>query len=378
MRVLDHLVLLLVLGGLVAGSAACDTGEPGRMPPPDEAVEVTVSAPAPAGGVTMLPATVRSTDEAEVATRVAGTLRRVPVEVGTRVRAGDTLLLLDETDVAARVRSAEARAERARAYHERIRALAADGAATPQELDDARAQRGAAEGAVGEARAQLSYTTITASFDGVVTDRRADPGDLATPGVPVLAMVRMGSLKVVADIPAALAAELPVGRRLTVLDPGTGRRHAVRLVRRSPALDRGSRTARVELRFEDREGGPSATAPLPTPGAFVRLEVRETGRTSLWVPRDAVVRRGQLSGLFLVEEGAIRLRWVRLGTGDDGAVEVLAGLEEGAAVVRRPGEELADGVPVAAVRREPWTPPSAGPGSAPGTQEERGEEGAGQ
>lgn len=339
--------------------AACGEGGPSAEPVPPEPVDVTVSTPVMSGKLTQLPASVSSTDEAEVATRAAGTLQRVAVEVGSRVRAGDTLVVLDETDVRARVSSAEARAERARAYHSRIRALAADGAATPQELDDARTEQEAAEGVVREERAQLSYTSLVAPFDGVVVSRGLDPGDLATPGSPVLSMVRIGSLKVVADVPTALASRLSPGDRLMSVDPSTGRRHPVRVLRRSPAMDRRSRTRRVELQFErstDAPGEDATESSLPVPGAFVRLELRGGGDASPWVPRDAVVKRGQLDGLFVLRGDTIRLRWVRVGTRTPRAVEVLAGIAAGDSVVRRPGADVADGSPVRTLEREEWSP----------------------
>lgn len=354
----------LALGaGLLA--AGCDRGEPGRVPIDHEPVDVEASAPSSVPSGTTVPGTVRSTREADVATRVSGTVREVRVDVGQEVAAGQALATLDDADVRAAVRGAEAGAARARAYHRRIAALEADGAATGQELDDAVAGLEAAEAAVQAARAQLEYVAIRAPFAGVVTERHVDPGDLAVPGMPVVTLVRPGSVEIEADVPADRAAALEPGRpTLVETSDGALLRATVRSL--SPALDRQSRRVRVKLDFV-AEGSAA-------PGSFVRVHIPDGRVSGVWIPADALVERGQLTGVYLVEEGHLRLRWVRTGdrrpqTDDEecGAVEVLAGVGPDDVVVRRPPPGASDGVPVGAVTRVPWTPAGTdvSPGGAP-------------
>lgn len=335
-----------VLLGLLA-PAACDRGEPGRVPAPAEVGAVDVSLPLSGWSSSTVPGTVRSTREADVATRVSGTIREVRVDVGDAVAQGAVLARLDDADVVAEVRGAEAQAERARAYHRRIAALERDGAATSQELDDAVADLAAAETGLEAARAQLDYVTIRAAFGGVVTARHADPGDLAVPGMPVVTLVRPGSVEIEADVPADRARDLAAGRRVEVETPsGETLGAVVRSV--SPALDRQSRRARVKLDFADEVASP------PAAGAYVRVRLPAAGAPGLRVPADALVVRGQLVGLYLVEGEHLRLRWVRVGErtgGEDGLVEILAGLEPEDLVVRRPGPALVDGARVGSVRR---------------------------
>ncbi len=340
-----------LLGALLL--AACDRGEPGRLPSDTEILEVEVSLPVSASGTRSVPGTVRSTREAEVATRVSGTVRRVDVDVGDRVEAGAALVRLDDADARAAVRRAEAETERARAYHRRIASLEADGAATAQELDDARAGLAAAEAGLEAVRAQLAYVAIRAPFTGVVTARHVDPGDLAVPGMPVLTLVQPGSVEVEADVPSELTAGLTPGLDVTIRT-NEGRSIAATVDRISPAVDPRNRRARVKVRIPDDTATPLA------PGTFVRVEISEVGSGGLWVPEDAVVRRGQLTGLFLVDAEHVRLRWVRLGERrmavDDAAsaqVEVLSGLRSGEPVVRRPDPRLTDGARVRAGRVPP-------------------------
>ncbi len=338
---------------LVLGLAwsACDRGEPGRIPPPGGAADVTTVAAADGPSMAAYPATVVSTDEASLATRTSGTVRRVRVDVGSSVKAGDTLVVLDGGDVEARIQSAEAAATRASRYYDRIASLAKDGAATQQELDDARAGMNMARAGLSEARAQSGYVVLRAPFAGVVAARDVDPGDLAVPGRPILRLVRPGSLKVVADLPGEVRSDLSPGIPVTFVDPATGRSVAGHLTRISPALEPTSRRVRAEARPDA-----GARAGLPAPGSFVRLELERPGRSTLWIPADAIVRRGQLQGAFVVEGDTLRLHWLRTGETRDSAVEVLSGLVVGTPVVRHPAPALEDGQPVGHRSSEPWTP----------------------
>lgn len=348
-----------------AGPVACDRGEPGAAPPPGEAVDVSVSEPVRAPATATFPATVVSTDEVELATRASGSIRRMRVDVGSRVAAGDTLVELDASDVRARIEGAEAALEVARKRFERIRSLERDGAATAQELDDARAALRRAEAGLREARAQEGYVVLRAPFGGTVTSRSSDPGDLAVPGRPVLSLVRPASLKILADLPGRVGAGLSEGDRMAVRDPETGRAVPARVARVSPARDPSSRRVRVELRLEE---GAAGEAPGLAPGAYVRLERADPEATTVWIPADAVVRRGQLAGVFALRDDRLELRWIRLGVRREGVVEVLAGVTPGDRVVRSPDPALVDGSPVASVTPRPWSP--RGDGGEAGAQGE--------
>jgi RND family efflux transporter MFP subunit len=288
-----------------------------------------------------------------LATRISGTIRRMSVEIGARVEAGAALAALDTDEIDARIASAEAAAKLARQWHDRIASLATDGAATAQELDDAEARLEMAEAGLRDARAQREYVVLRAPFAGVITGRMADPGDLALPGVPILTMIGLGGLKVEADLPAELAGRLEIGSQAEVYWPEMGKRFPARVARLVPAVERSSRRFRIEAQFEP---GPAGQPEIP-PGTFVRLELSEPAATTRWIPADAVVTRGQLKGVFVVEADHLRLRWVRLGQQLDGTVELLAGPRPDALLVRQPDIDLTDGRPVAAVREVDWAPP---------------------
>jgi hypothetical protein len=147
---------------------------------------------------------------------------------------------------------------------------------------------------------------------------------------------------VVADLPADAGTFVAEGTALTVRAHGVS--SGATVTRVVPALDPASRRFRIEARLE---------GDVPwRPGTAVTLAVAGAGAASLWIPEDAVVRRGQLAGAFVVESDTLRLRWLRLGRIEGGAVEVLAGPSGTLTVVRRPTPSLVDGSPVAAMTRE--------------------------
>lgn len=332
------------------GLAACASEEPGRIPRASEPVDVTVSAALRAPAVESFPASVTSERTAEIATRMSGTVGRVLVDVGSQVRRDQPLVELDANDVNARVTAAQAQERLARASHRRVENLARDGAASQQELDQATAAFEAAAAMLAEAEAQEAYAVVRAPFDGVVTARSVDAGDLALPGQPLFVLVAPGALKVVAELPAQRAGTLRVGETIAVRLDGSDAPVAARVTRVVPALGGSSRTFRVEAALQ---GAPAGAIP----GAYARLELVRSGEGPRWVPEDAVVDRGQLTGVFAVEADTLRLRWVRLGQRRGGAVELLAGPVGELAVVRHPGADLFDGRPVGKRSEEGWVAP---------------------
>lgn len=330
---------------LTASLAACSTEDPGRIPRTDAPADVTVSTVTRAPSMQSVPASVVAERTADVATRMSGTVREVPVDVGSRVSRGDVLLRLDGSDVQARISAARSNLELAERSHRRISNLAADGAASRSELDEVTARLAAARAGLREARAQEEYVDVRAPFSGEIASRSVNPGDLAAPGRPFLRLVAHDALEVHADVPAQRAGSLAPGRTVTVRVADVKKPIRAEISRVSRALASGSRTFRVEATLDDPPAG-------VLPGAYARMELMDEGRGPRWIPADAVVHRGQLRGVYSVERDTLRLRWVRLGRRVDGAVEVLAAPGDALEVVRRPAPDLHDAQPVGRVTRE--------------------------
>jgi len=332
---------------LLLGAAACGSDEPGRIVPDGTPVDVVFSTPTEAATLQTYPAEVTADRSADIATRMSGTVRTVHVALGQRVRAGDPLVSLDAVDVGARVEAARAAVQLAEVTHGRIERLAADGAASRQELDRTAAALAAARAALAEAQAQDAYAVVRASFAGVVTAKRVEAGDLANPGAPLLTLVDPTTLKITADLPSHLAGVVREGGTVEVQVTGVEGMRTALVTRVVPAVAGAARSFRIEA---VPEGGLAGAYP----GAYVRLGVPVEGAGTRWIPADAVVERGQLTGIFVVEDDVLRLRWVRLGARAAGAVELLSGPGGDVRMVRRPGSGLVDGTPVRSAREETW------------------------
>ena len=158
--------------------------------------------------------TLEPFSKAQLATRIMVHVKEVRVEAGDRVKAGQVLVELDQKDITSRLKQSEAmlasaksQRENARSYFNRIKKLHDEQSATDQALDNARTQLEsaeaavlAAEGQVSEAQANLNYSRLVAPFDGYVTAKSVEPGDMANPGVPLVTVEQQDSMKIVATV----------------------------------------------------------------------------------------------------------------------------------------------------------------------------------
>lgn len=339
--------LMIFLPAITLSLSACDRGEPGEVAEVAAVGSVEVSPVVRTGSGSQVAARVVALETANVATRGSGTVESVPVDIGSAVRAGQVVARLEGVGVESAVASAEAQAVVARRTFERLANLERDGAATQQELDQAEASLRTAEAHLDEAKAARDYFVLRAPFDGTVTARLADPGDLAVPGRPLLVISGSGGVKVEADVPASMVDRIGEGEPVTVVSPESGARWVATVRRVVPVIDLASHRFRIEATF-DGSGG------LPTAGSFVRLELPVPGESSFWLPSDALVRRGQLTGVFVVSDRDARLRWIRTGRRTADAVEALSGVEEGDLVVRQPPQGLVDGAAVGEAEVMSW------------------------
>jgi RND family efflux transporter MFP subunit len=339
--------MMLFVPVLMATVSACGREEPGEVENLESVGTVAVSPVASAETGVQVPARVVARETANLATRGSGTVESVLVDVGSSVRRRQILVRLEASGVESALVRAEAQAVMARRTHTRLANLERDGAATRQELDQAETALRTAEAMVGEASAARDYFALRAPFNGTVTARFADPGDLAVPGRPVLVIAASQSVKIVADVPAAMIGFVAAGGRITVVSPGTGERRSATVRHVVPVIDPASQRFRVEATFD-------ASDNLPAAGSVVRAEIPGPGESSSWVPADALVRRGQLSGVYVVSDNELRLRWIRPGRRTAGAVEVLAGISAGSLVVRNPEPGFVDGAAVAGTEVVAW------------------------
>ena len=290
---------------------------------------------------------IEARNRASLSTRMMATVSTIPVEVGDRVRAGQTLIRLGTDDISANRAKAEAavtvataaRDEAARHAARMDTLLALD--AVPQVhrdaaflgLTQAESQLAMAEASLTEVENANRYATIRAPFDGAVVARHINVGDLAAPGMPLIVIDADGPRDAVIAVPADVANQLSVGAFVTVLS-GQGLSATAEIRAVAAGADPWTRTVQVRAAVpSDWATGVAVTALVPT-----------GSRLGITIPESAVVRRGQLTGVRVLTDLGEQVRWVRLGrtvTPDNFAegdmetrVEVLSGLEAGERIVR--------------------------------------------
>jgi len=307
------LVLAVVLawatGLLHGGRIAPGAGEPvpGEPAPGAQARAERVTVPLVEDAV----GTVRSRRQVVVAAQTVARVLHVGPHVGDTIRAGELLVRLDDAEVAARFAHAQAQ-------YERTRRFVAAKAATAEQLE-------AADAEFREARAGVEHTRIVAPLDGVVSERHVEPGDMASPGRPLLVVFDPTALRVDARVREGVVGRLTTGARVVVALPATGRTLDGVVAAVVPAADAQSRT------FEVRVDIPAM--PGLHPGMFARLRVPVGERTIVRVAAPAVARVGQMETALVLIDGAWRRRLVTTGEAfDDGTVEVLSGLVGGETV----------------------------------------------
>ncbi len=279
--------------------------------------------------------TVRSRQRALVEAKVSGRVVEYSATPGAMVKTGDLLARLDVQESNARLDQAKALLDQARRDFDRQQQLIAGNATTRQDFDAAEARVKVATAGLTEAETMLGYAQVTAPFDGVVTRKLAEVGDLAMPGKPLLEIEAPTSLRFEADLPEAILDRVKLGDKLPVrlaqVIEGT-------VSEISPVADPVSRTFLVKLNLPATEG-------LRT-GQFGRVSVPVAETKLLLVPRSAVLKRGQMEMVFVAKEGKAALRLVKTGKDLDDLVEVLSGIEQAEQVIVSGIARLADGQPV--------------------------------
>ena len=327
---------------LLALAAGCSRPGPATGPAPEPVVRVRVAAveAAEVRHHTEATGTVRPVRRAVLAAQVPGTITELPAMLGQPVRAGEVLVRLSAADTQARLTQAEVQLKVARRDFAREAELLARGASTAETVRNLEDRVAGYEAAVREAEAQLGYTVLRAAFDGVVARRFVHPGDLASPGAPLLEIEGTADLELEAAVPESAAAALVMGTKFDVNASGQTFPAALREV--SSTADAATRTIGVKLAVP-------AGAPVRS-GQFVRVLIPGDPRPALLMPAAAVALLGQMERVFVVpESGPVQLRLVRTGARCGAQVEVLAGLAARERVVLAPPASLRDGQPVEVV-----------------------------
>lgn len=283
-----------------------------------------------------------------VAAQVPGAVVELAVKAGDTVQAGQLLLRIDARSadqsaaaVDAQVQAARAQLDVATREYERQKQLFAKKYISQAALDRAeaevraaRAQASAQTAQAGAARTQTGLHVVRAPYAGVVAEVPVALGDMAMPGRPLLTLYDPAQLRVTAAVPQSA---LPAGAKpedVRVELAGQGAQATPQRVQVLPTVDPATHTVQVRADLPPGLAG-------ARPGLFARLWLPGAPGAGegarITVPQSAVVRRAELTGLYVLGAGGQpQLRQVRLGRAEGGRVEVLSGVAAGEAVLTEP------------------------------------------
>jgi membrane fusion protein, multidrug efflux system len=370
---------LVLLSSSILLLAAC-SGESHRAAPVTPAPAVPVQTVAVAAEERPMgyeaTGTVRAKTSVTVSAKVMAYVQQVHTRVGERVTAGQTVVTLDTKDFDSNVRRAEAgiaevrsampeadngiaaakaQLDLAQATFQRIDQLAQKKSVSSQELDETSARLKAAQAAYEMARsrrAQLDaklrqadeerraasvmrdYTKVIASHAGVVTARNVEPGNLASPGVPLLTIESDGGFRLEAQVEESKLSAIRLGQTVEVTLDAIQKTVAGRVAEIVPSADAATRAYTVKIDLPGTKDMHS--------GMFGRAVFADGSRKVLLIPPTALVERGQVQSAFVVEDGAAHQRLVTVGQKG----EVLSGLTAGEKVVSPVPPALTDGARV--------------------------------
>ncbi|WDI41738.1 efflux RND transporter periplasmic adaptor subunit [Bremerella sp. P1] len=338
--------------------------------------EVKVMSPYPAETSTdvLLPGEIKAMEETVIFPRTSGYLRKWHVDIGDVVKKGQLLAEIDTPEIDQQLEEAQATVEQLKARRQvaetqldlagytlgRLERLIASNAASQQEYDERKAELAVANHRVQVAEADIaagmadlqrikelqSFTNVYAPFDGTISERSIDLGQLVTSGndqaQSLFRLLRTDRVRVVVHVPQLYASSIKTGdqAQLIVREMPT-RKFTGHIARTAKAIDLQTRTMRIEVELENEEG-------LLLPGAYVQVQLA-VHRTDppLVVPASALIFNADGAQLATVNsQNHIELRAVEVEADQGGTLGIATGITDADRVVINPGERLTNGLSV--------------------------------
>jgi len=284
---------------------------------------------------------IEAVNQATVSAQTSGRIAELPFDVNDYVEAGDVVMRFTDVEQKATLARAEAALQEASArlaeatqQFDRFSRMIENNSVSRQQYDQSRANRDAAQARLNAARSdvesakeQLEYTVVRAPYAGIVSERHVELGELVSPGQPLMSGLSLQSLRVNVDVPQSMFHSVrTIGRAFVYVDE---QRIAAESLTFFPVADAAANTFRVRVNL------PDGAATL-YPGMFVKVGFVVGESQRLLIPAEAVMRRSELSGVYVTDGDAVVLRQVRLGRKYGAFIEVVAGLSEGERVAIDP------------------------------------------
>jgi len=346
----------------VLGLSSCSTQRQAEVPSTETVSKASVLAVKAASIPDVLEAvgTVRAAQTGDLASQMMGNIVEIRVHEGDRVSRGQVLAIIDDSQPRAavdRAIAAELAAQQqlvaadsdlalAESTLKRYQKLYEESVVSSQAFDEVKARQEAnlarrdiakagqaqARAALKQAMTSLDYTRIRAPYNGVVTGKKADRGSFASPGLPILIVEDTRRYRLEVAVNEGDLRHVQTGGQVSIAIEALGDAELKgKVVEVVPAADPASRAflVKIELPTDTRLRS----------GLFGRAQFSRGKQQVLLIPRSAVVERGQLQGVFVLDQNKLAsLRYVTLGKSSGSDIEVLSGLQGGESFVANPGE----------------------------------------
>lgn len=305
---------------------------------------------------------IEASQTVNVSTRLMGYITFLKVKVGDHVNKGQLLATISNQDIMAKraqadamIAEAEAALKNAKKDQERFNNLYAQQSASAKELDNINLQYNSAKARVDAARqmrnevnAMLDYANLTAPFSGIVTQKFAEAGSMANPGMPILTIEQNGVFQVSAAVPENSIQQVQQGATATIGIKALDRtfKGTVTQINQSSQFTGGQYLIKVSIPANEQKGlyaGMYTNIAIP-----VKKEaIAKTSDNSILVPASVIEYKNQLSGLYTISSNnTALLRWVRLGKTYGDKIEVLSGLEKNESFILSADKKLFNGAAV--------------------------------
>jgi len=325
-------------------------------------VRTTVVRTSDGGQTLALPGSLQGFQQAPLAARSAGYVKRWTKDIGSHVVKGELLAVIESPEIDQQLSQAEAVRGQAAASLalakstvERWEALRKKDVVSQQELDERRsgltqasANLAAADANVQRLRQLQGFTRITAPFDGVITRRNVDVGDLIdSSGKTLFVLTQMDPLRVYVNVPQSYAQLVRPGQKVVITQSELrGQSFAGEVARTSASIDPATRTMQVEVALPNKNG-------VLLPGAYVQVELPLAGSQTLVVPTNVLLFRAEGTRVAAVDAAnKVHLKPVTLGRNLGESIEVLDGITAGERLVVNPSDSLGEGDAVAVAASE--------------------------
>lgn len=299
--------------------------------------------------------TVHAEEAAQLSSRIMGTIQMLKVKSGDSVRKGETLVKINDQELLASLKTAQASLKQVEAKYllleknyGRMKRLLNEHSITQGEFDKismelevTQEQQSQAKAQIQKIQSMIRDSRIVAPFDGVITNKYQQQGSLASPGRPILSMANSAAYNVEFFLPEKQSFNISKGDISHVMVRGSHKKMEAKVTHVTTTGKDHNGQVRVIATIQDHDTS------LLGDGIYATVDLPQMKVKQIMIPSSAIVRFGALTGVYkLMDNHRVSLQWIRLGENYGEKVCVISGLDEGTQIVDQPSKKLRDGVSV--------------------------------